>query len=157
MIDVRHLLIALLAALVVGAFSVWAQEVSDRSGPIERPVKQQLVGAGKWQSRRTNADNNWHIQVRRLDDDSLDGRITVVGSPLIQQARIEGQISGIEVYGVVVGDNDVQVATFTGSVFKGGMSGTYTTTDGDSGDWSYDGIASLSDRAIEPLQEESGD
>jgi hypothetical protein len=111
-------------------------------------VKRQLVGGGKWQSRRNGGDDHsWHIQLKELDDDSLAGRITVVGSPLIQQAKIEGQISGSEVYGVIVGDDDVQVATFTGSLFKGGpstglrtgMSGTYTTTDGDSGSWSWDG------------------
>jgi len=141
-------LIVLLGVLAAGAFPVCAQEVSDLSGRMQRPVMQRLVGAGKWQSRRSGNDSNWHIQLKRLDDDSLEGRITVVGSPLIQQAKIEGQISGSEVYGVVVGDNDVQVATFTGSVFKAGMSGTYTTTDGDSGDWSWErpvGIESVGD------------
>ncbi len=131
-------LVALLAASVGGALPLRAQEASDVSGRVQRPVKQQLVGAGKWQSRRTGNDNDWHIQVKRLDDDSLEGRITVVGSPLIQQAKIEGQISGGDVYGVVVGDNDVQVATFTGSVFKAGMSGMYTTTDGDTGNWNWE-------------------
>jgi hypothetical protein len=123
---------------VSGALPLRAQEAPELGRRIERPIKQQLVGAGKWQSRRTGNDSNWHVQVKRLDDDTLEGRITVVGSPLIQQARIEGQISGSEVYGVVVGDNDVQVATFTGSVFKAGMSGTYTTTDGDSGEWNWE-------------------
>ncbi len=42
-----------------------------------RPVKQQLVGSGKWQSQRNGNDSNWHIQLKRLDDDSLSGRITV--------------------------------------------------------------------------------
>ena len=104
-------------------------------------LKQQLVGAGKWQSRRNGTDvQGWQIQLKRLDDDSLAGRITIVGSPLIQQARIEGQISGTEVYGVIVGDDDIQVATFNGSLFNGGaMGGTYTTKDGDSGNWSWDG------------------
>jgi hypothetical protein len=114
------------------------------------PVKQ-LVGAGKWQSRRRGDVQSWQIQVKRLDDDSLTGRISIVGSPLIQQAKIEGQISGTDVDGVIVGDDDVQIATFTGVIAKQGMSGTYTTSDGDSGDWSWDGIESLSDRAIEPL------
>ncbi len=56
-------------------------------------------------------------------------------------------MSGSEVYGVIVGDDDVQVATFTGALFKGGpstglrtgMSGTYTTSDGDAGNWNWDG------------------
>jgi hypothetical protein len=145
---------AVLAAFVGGAWRAWAQDVSDLSGRMQRPVKQQLVGAGKWQSRRTGSDNNWHIQVKRRDDDSLDGRITVVGSPLIQQARIEGQISGSEVYGVVVGDNDVQVATFTGSIFKGGMSGMYTTTEGDSGDWSWDRPEGFEPKELSGVSEE---
>jgi hypothetical protein len=117
-----------------------AQEVAEVNRRGERPVKQQLVAAGTWQSRRNGGDDRgWHIQLKRLDDDSLTGRITVVGSPLIQQAKIEGQISGSDVYGVIVGDDDIQVATFTGSLFKGGMSGMYTTTDGDTGNWSWDG------------------
>jgi hypothetical protein len=123
--------------LVLCAFHL---EALDLSHTEAASVKQQLVGPGTWRSRRTGtATQGWHIQLKRLDDDSLSGRITIVGSPLIQQARIEGQISGRDVYGVIVGDDNVQVATFSGSVFKSGMSGTYTTTDGDSGNWSWDG------------------
>ncbi len=126
----------LCAALRLAAVQVLASDTA--AGGDARPVKQQLVGSGKWQSQRNGNDSNWHIQLKRLDDDSLSGRITVVGSPLVQQARIEGQISGTEVYGVIVGENDIQVATFTGAIFKDGMSGTYTTSDGDSGSWSWE-------------------
>jgi hypothetical protein len=133
-------LAALTAVLGTGGVHGSAPEASEIGHRAEPRVKQQLVGAGKWESNRNDNDGQgWHIQLKRLDDDSLSGRITIVGSPLIQQARIEGQISGRDVYGVIVGDDNVQVATFSGSVFKSGMSGTYTTTDGDSGNWSWDG------------------
>jgi len=74
-----------------------------------------------------------------MDDDSLSGRITVNGSPRIQQARIEGQVTGSDVYGVLVDDHDTQVGTFSGSIMNSGMAGTYTTVDGDSGNWSWNG------------------
>jgi hypothetical protein len=118
-------------------------------------LKQQLISAGHWQSRHRADVQSWQIQVKRLADDSLTGRITVVGSSLLQQAKIEGQISGTDVDGVIVGDDDVQIATFTGTLSQAGaMSGTYTTTDGDSGNWSWEGpgeIELVSQRAIEPL------
>jgi hypothetical protein len=144
--------VVLVAATVPGR----AQDQSQRDGHNPSVAKQQLVGAGHWQSRHRGDVQTWQIQVKRLDDDSLTGRITVVGSSLIQQAKIEGQISGTDVDGVIVGDDDVQIATFTGVIAKQGMSGTYTTSDGDSGDWSWDGIESLSDRAIEPLGNAEG-
>jgi hypothetical protein len=140
-------------ALLLGAVQVVGATDSN-SRTDARPVKQQLVGAGHWQSRRRADVQGWQIQVKRLDDDSLTGRITVVGSSLIQQGKIEGQISGTDVDGVIVGDDDVQIATFTGVMAKQRMSGTYTTADGDSGNWSWEGpgeIESVSQRAIEPL------
>ncbi len=35
---------------------------SDTAGPVDaRPVKQQLVGSGRWQSQRNGNDSNWHL------------------------------------------------------------------------------------------------
>jgi hypothetical protein len=145
------------ALLVAATAPGRALEQSQAGGHNPPVVSEQLVGAGKWQSRHGGSNTqSWQIQVKRLDDDSLSGRITVVGSSLIQQAKIEGQISGTDVDGVIVGDDDVQIATFTGVMAKQGMSGTYTTSDGDSGNWSWEGIESLSDRASEPLGSREG-
>ncbi len=156
----RFVLAAAVAAFLGAVVRLSAQEVATPIGGAPPQLKQQLVGSGHWQSRRSGGDTQgWQIQVQRMDDDSLSGRITIVGSPLIQQARIEGQVFGSEVDGVIVGDDNVQLATFTGSIAQRAMSGTYTTTDGDSGNWSWDGgrIDSLGDRVIGPLIGSSGD
>ncbi len=104
----------------------------------------QFVAGGNWQSHRDALDKRgWQIQMKHFDDDSLSGRIIIVGSPRLQQARLEGRVDGTQVYGVLVDDHDSQVGTFTGSIYQNSVSGTYTTADGDTGDWSYAGIESL--------------
>jgi len=107
-------------------------------------IVRQFVAGGNWQSHRDALDKRgWQIQMKHFDDDSLSGRIIIVGSPRLQQARLEGRVDGTQVYGVLVDDHDSQVGTFTGSIYQNSVSGTYTTADGDTGDWSYAGIESL--------------
>jgi hypothetical protein len=49
-------------------------------------------------------------------------------------------------YGVLVGDDDKQIGTFSGIAGKESLSGTYTFENGDSGIWSWgEGIESLGD------------
>jgi len=97
--------------------------------------------AGHWQSTRFVRDAMpWHLQLQRnADDGTISGRITVVGSGTLSAGKISGKIIDNAVSGVIVNAAGTQVGTFTGSVFTGGMSGTYETTDGDVGTWNYAG------------------
>jgi len=118
----------------------------------------QFVGGGGWQSQKSigplgdraigslggpgpaaSAGAGWQVQLKQRDDDSLSGRVLIVGSPVLDHAQIQGQITGSEVDGVLLDDNGRQVGTFSGAVRNDRVSGTYTTADGDVGDWSWDG------------------
>jgi hypothetical protein len=137
--------ISIIATFLVLASSAMAQSESRAA-----------VGAGRWQSQRdTLGHRDWQVQIQRFDDDSIEGSLIVIGSPTLHKVRLEGRVDGEEVYGVLLGDSNRQVGTFTGSVFEAGVSGTYTTADGDSGSWSWAGPAgarSLKARgAAEPL------
>ena len=98
-----------------------------------------LSRAGQWQSQRTGRGaQSWQVQAfQNTEDETLSGRITIGGSGLFSEAKITGKIDGAIVSGVVTGDDDSQLATFTGTVSATGMSGTYETADGDTGIWSH--------------------
>ncbi|MCK6554083.1 hypothetical protein L6Q96_05795 [Candidatus Binatia bacterium] len=132
---------ALLGLSIVGALSLSALEQDAVVKKAQPPVVlRQFLGAGTWQSQRDGLDKrDWHVELKRRDDDSLVGRITVLGSPLLDEARIEGRIDGAEVYGVLVGPDDRQIGTFTGTRARKSMSGTYTFGNGDTGTWSWRG------------------
>ena len=98
----------------------------------------QFLGAGKWQSQRDDAGKrDWHVELKRRDDNSLVGRITVIGSSELREARIEAQVTGDDIYGALVDDTDQQIGTFIGTVYKENLSGTYTFKNGDTGTWSW--------------------
>jgi hypothetical protein len=126
-------------ASVLAAASLLALE---RSEPDEAPalpeVRRQLLGGGTWESGRDGAGKrSWHAELKRRDDDSFTGRIRVIGSAVVQEARIEAQLSGGEIYGVLVGDDDKQIGTFSGIAGKESLGGTYTFENGDSGEWRW--------------------
>ena len=126
----------------------------------------QFVGGGGWQSHKgigpsgdraigslggpgvASSGAGWQVQLKQLDDDSLAGRVLIVGSPVLDHAQIQGQVTGGEVDGVLLDDRGRQVGTFSGAIRNNHVGGTYTTADGDVGDWSWDGplpgIGSLS-------------
>lgn len=114
-----------------------AQRLAARRPPA---VVRQFVGGGQWQSRREgHGQRDWQVELKRRDDGSVGGRVTVLGSPLLDEARIEGRIDGAEVYGVLVGPDDRQIGTFAGTRVRKGLSGTYTFGDGDTGTWGWRG------------------
>jgi hypothetical protein len=111
--------------------------------PINEPAGvSRAVGAGRWESVQDAGEKrDWQIQVERYDDGAIEGSIVVVGSPYLHKARLEGRVDGKEVYGVLLGDGEKQVGTFAGTVGDTGLSGTYRTEHGDSGNWSWPGPA----------------
>jgi hypothetical protein len=132
------------AASLIAAASILALEQADSRTPDETPalpqVRRQVLGTGAWESTQDTAGKrSWHAELKQRDDDSIVGRITVIGSAVVQEARIEAQVSGAEVYGVLVGDDEQQVGTFSGLVMKDGLGGTYTFENGDTGVWSWSG------------------
>ena len=130
---------------LIGALTVALSPAATYGQNIDGPgqyLPQRASGAGRWESTRAAGDKrDWQIEVERFDDDSIAGSIIVIGSPSLHKARIEGRVEGAEVYGVLVADGDKQVGTFTGTIGDAGLSGTYTTTEGDSGSWSWAGPA----------------
>jgi hypothetical protein len=117
-------------------------------GATEEPTLQrQFLGAGTWESGRDGAGKRgWQVELKRRGDDSFTGRIRVIGSAVVQEARVEAQVTDGEIYGVLVGDDDKQIGTFSGLVMKDGLSGTYKFENGDSGEWRWgEGIESLGD------------
>jgi hypothetical protein len=103
-------------------------------------VIRQLVGGGQWESRRDGrGQRDWQVELKRRDDGSVGGRVTVVGSPVLHEARLEGRLDGAEVYGVLLGPDDRQIGTFTGYRAARSLTGTYTFANGDSGTWTWSG------------------
>jgi len=100
-----------------------------------------LRGGGGWQG---NADarrgvQRWDIDVTRADDDSLAGRVTVAGSPLVQSGTLRGVIDGRRVEGSITDEAGNHVATFVGTVTPSGIQGTYQDRTGEVGRWTWDG------------------
>ena len=119
-----------------------AESITTEPPSVSDTIRQVAVGSGRWESSREAAGkNDWQIEVERFTDDSIAGSIIVIGSPYLSKARIEGRVDGKEVYGVLIGDDERQVGTFSGIVADNGVSGTYTTKQGDSGSWSWAGPA----------------
>jgi hypothetical protein len=109
---------------------------------VEAHAKRQFGGQGRWRSGqpgRQADQHSWHVHVERSDDGSVTGRVAVIGSPSLHSARIQGHVTGSDVYGVLLDESDSQLGTFSGTVSSDGLNGTYQTADGDSGTWSWDG------------------
>jgi hypothetical protein len=122
--------------------AVVAQTLGQREQVRAVSVEEHAAGAGSWESHRDDAGKrDWQVQIERFDDNSIAGSIVVVGSPYLHRARLEGRVDAADVYGVIVGDDNTQVGTFTGKTSGSGVTGTYTTNQGDSGSWSWAGPA----------------
>jgi hypothetical protein len=145
-------------------FNVWLRQQRQASAPdgaaTRQAIHDRIVAArasrgkvvalarnGRWRSERSGRvsaaddqpDHGWFVQLQHnTDDGTISGHLGVVGSGLFSDGIISGHVDGRSVTGVVTDDSGAQLATFTGTVSRSGMIGTYLTTDGDSGSWSYD-------------------
>ena len=130
---VLSLLLSAIQAVVNGT------EVSGQDDP---PSIEQAVGVGRWESAHDDAGKREvQIQIERFDNNSITGSLIVVGSSYLNKTRLEGRVEGKEVYGVLVGADSQQIGTFVGMVADSGLSGTYTTNQGDAGSWNWAGTA----------------
>jgi len=99
----------------------------------------QFAGGGGWQSHGRRDRQGWDVQLKHFDDGSLSGRVVIVGSPVLDHAQIQGQVTGSDVDGVLLDDSGRQVGTFSGTIRNKRVSGTYTTADANLGSWEWDG------------------
>jgi hypothetical protein len=92
------------------------------------------AASGAWHSGITDGSGTWQMQGSQSDG-TIAGTITATGTADFAQGSIYGTITatGELSFGVIY--NDVEEATFVGSVSGGVASGTYTTVSGDSGTW----------------------
>ena len=136
----RRVLAVGLGVAVFGVVGLRLHSADDAHARRPPAVVRQLVGGGQWESRRDgHGARDWQVQLKRRDDGSIVGRVTIVGSPAVQDAKIDAQLDGGEVDGVLVGADDRQIGTFTGHRARRSLSGTYTFANGDTGSWSWRG------------------
>ena len=121
----KLLALALAATSLATAVALYAQEQRNRRDGKPPALLRQFVGGGRWQSHHgigslgdraigslgdpgiASTGAGWQVQLKHLDDDSLAGRVLVVGSPVLDHAQIQGQITGSEVDGVLLDQNGV--------------------------------------------------
>src|SRR5258706_7794035 len=84
-----------------------------------RQEKEVVAKAGEWHSRRFQSnDRAWHVQLQRdLKTGKVTGQIQVNGARSVAgAAKVDGQMDGSLVSGVVLDDAGKQLATFSGGV-----------------------------------------
>lgn len=146
-------LLVLSQALLAGPLVSVAHE----STTVVAGAASRAVGAGRWESSRdASGKRDWQIEIERFEDNSVGGSIVVIGSAYLRKARIEGRVDGSDVYGVLIGDNNNQVGTFTGTISDSELSGRYTTIQGDSGTWSWSGPAAARSLGTDRSEKTSG-
>jgi len=132
------------AATVLSCTATISVPARAQPRPAQRPAvgARTMRGGGSWQKgaevRRTT--QRWEIDVTRADDDSLSGRVTLAGSPLMQSGVLRGKVAGRRIEGSLSDDAGNHVATFIGTLTPGGGGqGTYQDRSGEVGRWSWDG------------------
>lgn len=131
MVIVSHL-------LVQGTVSVAARGAEfggDRVGVSVR-------GDGGWKTdgKAQRAAQRWNIDLKRLEDDTLTGLVTIEDSPLMHDGTLAGKIEGGRVSGTIQDDKGLHVATFVGTANgSGGFRGSYEDRTGEVGDWEWAG------------------
>jgi hypothetical protein len=110
-----------------------------RLEPTRVPSVHRLRGSGGWQ-RGNRATQRWNIDLIRRDDSSIEGRVTLAGSPLLHIGVLRGTLNGRHVSGSVSDDDGNQAATFVGIVrSNGAWEGTYQDRTGEVGRWIWSG------------------
>jgi hypothetical protein len=94
-----------------------------------------ITGSGSWGSSGGQGNGTWRL-VATKSDTVLTGTLNATGMSDFTQGTVAGSLDsgGVIQFGVVY--NDVEEATFVGTLVSSGVSGTYTTKSGDSGTWS---------------------
>jgi hypothetical protein len=97
------------------------------------------VGHGAGRGVGGSPTRRWAIDAEWDDDGSVHGRLTLLGSPIVQAGDVHAHVVGQTVIGRVVDDWGNEVVQFHGRITEKGMTGWYTDQTGDTGSWSWDG------------------
>ena len=109
----RSSLWVLAAALAFAAASASAQTTTTSA-----ITSASLQGSGDWKTdgKAVKPAQQWSISLLHSADNSLRGRISVAGSPLLDGGNVEGKIRGSTVSGTVSDDSGNYIAAFRGTV-----------------------------------------
>jgi hypothetical protein len=126
----------LASALAFAAASAFAQTTTTSA-----ITSSTVQGGGDWKTdgKAVKPAQQWSISLLHSADNSLRGRISVAGSPLLDGGNVEGKIRGSAVSGTISDDSGSYIAAFRGTVGKTGMAGTYTDRTGETGSWRWAG------------------
>lgn len=122
----------LCTALALAGLSLFA--TSRLAEAWEKPTEYRAEGT--WQSESGAAPGKWTaILFKSASGNALGGTISITGATVISEATVQGSMdSGKVTFGVV--QNDVTVATFSGSAEGDAMGGTYSLLQmNDAGSW----------------------
>lgn len=117
-------------AMLVSALSLWA---AAHAVPAQA---QGLAATGAWSSGITDGkEGTWELRASKSEN-GFTGTLSTTGPGDFADGTVFGSMTptGDVHFGILY--NDVEEATFAGTVSGGALSGTYTTKDGDSGTWS---------------------
>jgi len=129
------------AALVTGLATLSTPAGAERTLRPE-PAPRGVRGQGAWQRDGHHAAQRWDIDVTWRDGRTIEGRVTLGGSPLVRSGVLRGTLDGRRVSGSVDDDGGNQVATFVGVVLPNGTwQGTYQDRTGEVGRWSWNGAS----------------
>lgn len=110
---------------------------------VERGGARELRGGGVWQREERGAGaQRWQIVLTRRTDDTVEGAVTVVGSPMLRTGTLRGAIDGRTVSGRISDPAGNHVADFVGRIAPdGSWRGSYRDRSGEVGRWSWDGTS----------------
>jgi hypothetical protein len=123
------------------SFSEWLarQPVAEESAAQTEVVKRQIPSLGRWSSNQDGRGvRMWQGHALQLTDDSVRGRLNIIGSRVASSVAVEGHVVGSDIFGALLDDGGAQVGTFQGTMSDGSASGTYTFKNGDTGTWGWD-------------------
>lgn len=129
------------AAVLIALGGMSAPAAAERpfaAEPSTAPLRgSTLRGSGEWQRGERGAQR-WDIEVTYRDETTIEGRVTLAGSPLLRTGVLRGTLDGRRVSGSVSDQHGNQVATFTGAVLPSGLwRGSYQDRTGEVGQWRW--------------------
>lgn len=100
-----------------------------------------MRGGGSWKTdgevKRTT--QQWSLDLRRSDDGTVSGLITIKDSPLFSVGKVHGKLDDRVISGTITDEEGKEVAQFNGVLSRSGFRGKYVDRTGESGDWEWEG------------------
>ena len=137
--SIRIAIVAATCAVLCLARPVTAQDTVQVEPEVQTET---LHGSGDWGEEKdalARVAQRWNVDALHYADDRISGRIAVSGSPLIESANVDGQLSGRGVRGKLLDDEGKELAEFDGQLTPAGAAGKYRALNGEVGDWYWEG------------------